>query len=385
MSFDLNACEAMAADAAIPACATHADQINRCMRSLFEVLPVAIWATEGDRVTFANKACARLFGADHRDQLTGQSVYALLDAGAHPLLRQTIAAALDAQGAVLPMRGLIVRADGSRPSVEILITAIPDPVRTRVQMVVSDITSLSNERREQPNSQCALRDVAMRLVDAREDERRTLARELHDELGQRLTALKLELVALDRHSVPRVHPERIRSMTTMLDDTAAAVRRLCMDLRPPMLEDLGLKATIEWLAQEFRRRTGLRVDLHLDLLPDQLPSRVLTTLYRIVQEALTNIAKHAGASRAAITIELKDDRIVLVVDDDGRGFRVAHPVASAGALGLIGIHERVRLLGGTFEAGNGSAGGARLAVSLGLPRFEHWRPCGCAPAYGALP
>lgn len=347
------------------------DQFNRRMRSLFELLPVAIWVTEGERVVFANKACARLFGVDNRDDLTGQSIYELVDEVAHERLRQTVNKALEQQESVLQMNGLIARADGSPRDVEILMAALPDHSRTLVQMVIADITRHSQERRDLLQSQSMLRDLAASLVDAREDERRRLARELHDELGQRLTAMKLELAALERSSVPCVSPERMRSMTEMVDDTAAAVRRLSLDLRPPMLDDLGLEAAIEWLAQEFRRRTALRIDLHLDSVPDQIPTKVLTTLYRIVQEALTNIAKHAEADHVVISATLDEGLIGLVIQDDGNGFAKLERGASTDSLGLIGIHERVRMLGGSFEAGNDEGGGAKLVVKL--PLFDDER------------
>lgn len=356
------------------------DQFNRRIRLLFELLPVAIWVIEGERVVFANKACARLFGVDNRDDLAGQSIYELVDTAAHERLRQIVSEALEHQESVLHMNGLIARADGSPRDVEILMAALPDHSRTLVQMVIADITRHSQERRDLLQSQSTLRDLTARLVDAREDERRSLARELHDELGQRLTAMKLELAAFERSADPCLPPERLRSMTEMVDDTAAAVRRLSLDLRPPMLDDLGLEAAIEWLAQDYQRRTALRIDLYLDAIPDQLPTKVLTTLYRIVQEALTNIAKHADADHVVISATRDEGLIGLVIQDDGNGFANLDRRAPSGSFGLIGIHERVRMLGGSFEAGNDAGGGAKLVVKLPLQGEERVAAPDAGPA-----
>ena len=254
------------------------DQLNRRMRSLFDLLPVAIWITEGDLVVYANNACARLFGVAQRESLAGQSIFALLHPTTHELVREKVAHALTSEEEVLAMHGKIARHDGTSREVEMVVAALPDHSRTLVQMVISDITKQSLERRALLESRRTLRDLAASLVDTREEERRRIARELHDELGQRLTALKLELSALEGLGVPGIPLARTRSMIEMLDDTVAATRRIAMDLRPLMLDDLGLNAAIEWLAQDYERRAGLQVELRCDPMPELLPQKVLTAL-----------------------------------------------------------------------------------------------------------
>ena len=340
------------------------DQLNRRMRSLFDLLPVAIWITEGERVVYANRACARLFGVAHRDRLTGQSIYALLAPVAHEPVREKVAHALAWQEEVVTVRGKIARQDGTSRDVEMVVAALPDLSRTLVQMVLSDITEQSQERRDLLDSRRTLRDLAASVVDAREEERRHIARELHDELGQRLTALKLELSALEGSGAPGGPSGRMQSMIEMVDDTVAATRRISMDLRPLMLDDLGLSAAIEWLAQDFERRAGLRVELRLAPLPDPIPQKVLTALYRIVQEALTNTVRHARASRVVVSMTRSASHIELCVEDNGAGFPDDPLGTPKRSFGLIGIRERVLMLGGRLNIGNLPGGGARLVVSL---------------------
>ncbi|UCU92832.1 PAS domain-containing sensor histidine kinase [Hydrogenophaga taeniospiralis] len=344
--------------------AAQVDQLNRRMRTLFDLLPVAIWITEGELVVYANSACARLFGVAQRESLTGQSIYALLHPATHEQVREKVAHALASEDEVLPMHGKIARHDGSSRDVEMVVAALPDHSRTLVQMVLSDITKQSQERRALLASRRTLRDLAASLVDTREEEQRRLARELHDELGQRLTALKLELSAPESIGAPGIPSARIQSMIQMVDDTMAATRRISLDLRPLMLDDLGLNAAIEWLAQEYERRARLQVTLRCDPLPDQLPQKVLSALYRIVQEALTNIVRHADATRVAISIVHTGSSIELRVEDNGAGFPEQPLRVPGKSFGLIGIRERVLMLGGDLSLGNLPDGGASMVVKL---------------------
>ena len=149
-----------------------------------------------------------------------------------------------------PLTGRILRPDGQARDVEIASAALPDHGRTVVQMVVTDITERQRQLQEHQRHRLELRRLSASVVDAREEERKRIARELHDELGQRLTALKMELASLRPPGAPACDPQRIRSLLEMIDDTVAAVRRIAADLRPLMLDDLGLNAAIESLARD---------------------------------------------------------------------------------------------------------------------------------------
>jgi signal transduction histidine kinase len=203
------------------------------------------------------------------------------------------------------------------------------------------------------------------MVQAREDERRRIARELHDELGQRLTALKMELSSLGGESSGSARAGRIEAMLEMVDETVATVRRIATELRPLMLDDLGLNAAIEWLADSWSRRMGVAVKLHLHAADPALDDAVSIALYRMVQEALTNIARHAQATQVCIEMQQTGGELQLSVMDNGIGFDEAS-IYRDGSYGLAGMRERALMLGGKLEIGSSPEGGGRVTVHLPL-------------------
>jgi two-component system sensor histidine kinase UhpB len=345
---------------------------SRQMRAVFELAPVAIWITDGDLIAFANRACSRLFGVDSLDTLVGRSILELMHVDAHNsgFEWSQVGPAHDEDLAML--NGKITRLDGSHREVEIAITPLPEHGQQFVQMVIVDATLRSKERRSLMHSKETLRALAASIVEAREEERQLIARELHDELGQRLTALKMELAA-SAQSIAKGKgkaSDRTQHMIDMVDETMKATRRLAIGLRPPMLDDLGLDAAIDWLVSEFRNHHPIQVDLRLEAFHAPLSPAVSISLYRILQEALTNIARHSGAQRVHIELSLRGPWIQLVVQDDGKGLSEPGSSMNRGSFGLIGMRERVRMLSGQLELKNGVGGGARLKVRLPLTEID---------------
>lgn len=341
------------------------DTLKQRIRAIFELAPIAIWITDGDRIVFANRACVALLGADDRNALMGRSIFSLLRPESHPALRQTLARCL-ATDLPLAMTGeRIVRLDGAVRDVEIAVASLPDQGQTMVQMVITDVTERTRMHRELEHSRRELRQLAASQVDAREEERRRIARELHDELGQRLTALKMDLSSLARAATAEAAAERIAAMTEMVDETVASVRRISTDLRPAMLDDLGLNAAIDWLARDASRRMGVDVALRLRCDDPPLGEGAAIALYRMVQEALTNIARHARASAVQIEMHCQNQELVLSVQDNGVGFS-GPQIYREGSHGLMGIRERAWMLGGRIEVGNASGGGGCVTVRLPL-------------------
>lgn len=332
----------------------------------FDMAPIAIWVTEQDRIVFANRACARLFGASHRSQIVGKSIYSLLHPESHPKVQEQVSRALSGKASSTLVNERIARLDGSEREVEIAIAALPDHGITTVQMAISDITQHKEEQLRLEQSRQELRRLSASVVEAREEERRRIARELHDELGQRLSALKMDLSSLGHDAHRSIFDERISAMVKMLDDTVASVRRIAADLRPMMLDDLGLNAAIEWLARESARRMGLEVTVRHGDTDPSLDSRASTAVYRMVQEALNNVARHARATDARIELQQSADELVVSVQDNGIGFPLA-PHRKPDSFGLVGLRERAYLLGGTLELDNPPGGGARITVRLPLP------------------
>ncbi|MCB2019921.1 MAG: PAS domain S-box protein [Burkholderiaceae bacterium] len=345
------------------------EALRRSFRTVVEFAPNAVWIAEAERIVFVNRACIALFGADSADQLLGRSIYELLHAPSRDAVRAAVARVLrcgDGGGDGMTLLGeRVERLDGTLRDVDIALAALPDHGQTTLQMVISDVTRQRRESLEQEQAREALRKLSQRLVEVREEERRRIARELHDELGQRLTALKMELASLAPKSRRSALRERIGGMLEMLDDTVASLRRISADLRPLMLDDLGLDAAIEWLARDAARRMGIEVTVKLADSVPALDERVSIALYRMVQEALTNIARHAHASDVHIELAQQSGELVLTVCDNGVGFP-AGAAAKEGSFGLLGIRERALALGGTLEVDNPPAGGGRLCVRVPL-------------------
>ena len=193
-------------------------------------------------------------------------------------------------------------------------------------------------------SQRVSRDVVRRVVEAQELERARLARELHDETGQALTSILLGLKSLDDRAATESDRAAVGELRDLVVATLQSVRRLAVELRPATLDDFGLVPAIERLRDVVEEQSGISVDVQSNLGDARLPSETETALYRIVQEAFTNVLKHASASRVSVRLDRGTDSLTLVVHDDGRGFDPAKP--RAGSLGLAGMRERVALLGG---------------------------------------
>jgi signal transduction histidine kinase len=207
------------------------------------------------------------------------------------------------------------------------------------------------------------RDAVRRVLEAQELERARLARELHDETGQALTSILLGLKPLEQSASDAETRASIAGVRDLVVSTLQDVRRLAVELRPSALDDFGLGTAVERLVETFRERSGLQVDLEEQLATERVPGDVETTVYRIVQEALTNVAKHADATRVSILLVQRGASLVAVIEDDGRGFE---PGAVADAsLGLAGMRERVALVGGRLRIESSANG--RTAIVAEIP------------------
>jgi signal transduction histidine kinase len=208
------------------------------------------------------------------------------------------------------------------------------------------------------------RDALRRVVSGQELERRRLARELHDETGQALTSILLGLRAVEEAGSPDEMSTAASNLRELVVGTLQDVRRLAVQLRPKALDDFGLVAAVEHLVQTFSEATAIRVDLEAQLGDKRLPAEVETTLYRIVQEALTNIVKHAGASRVSILLVRRSGSATVVIEDDGQGFDPAD--LREEGMGIIGMRERVELHEGRLTVESTPGSGATLVAEVPL-------------------
>jgi signal transduction histidine kinase len=215
-----------------------------------------------------------------------------------------------------------------------------------------------------------LQELSARLVSAQEEERRAISRELHDEVGQSLSALLMEAGNAAAHLPTQSDPahdiaqfrRHVDSIKKLAEASVQVIRNMALLLRPSMLDDFGLLPALEWQAREVSKRTGLRVQVSADEAAGELPDELRTCIYRVVQEALHNCARHAQARTVKITVDQEPTRIVLTVEDDGHGFDARR----VRGLGLVGMEERVNHLGGAFAVKSAPGSGTRVEVELPL-------------------
>jgi PAS domain S-box-containing protein len=211
-----------------------------------------------------------------------------------------------------------------------------------------------------------LQRLSNQLLDAQEAERKRISLELHDELGQALTVIGMTLEELQKALPPEASPhlkEMLAETTGLADETLEQIREMALGLRPSLLDDLGLVPALHWYIDRLAQRVAIDISFEAVDCSDRLPAQIETALYRIVQEALTNITRHAQATRACVRLEGRPSIIVMTIEDDGQGFD-PEAVASRGGVGLLGIRERTALLGGSLGINSRPGQGTRLTLEI---------------------
>jgi signal transduction histidine kinase len=208
-----------------------------------------------------------------------------------------------------------------------------------------------------------LRALAARLQTVREEERTRVAREIHDELGQALTAIKIEFASILRDLPEGLAARRGQSILKLLDQTIQFVRRIGTELRPGILDDMGLVAALEWAAEDFQTRTGTRCRVDLPDADIALDPERATALFRIFQETLTNVARHADATQVDVRLGKENGNLILEVRDNGKGISEEH-LSAWRSLGILGMRERVLLLGGTLTISGTPGNGTTVRVLI---------------------
>jgi PAS domain S-box-containing protein len=242
--------------------------------------------------------------------------------------------------------------------------------RTRaVCLIASDLSEMKRAEQELRASSEQLRNLTAHLLSVREEERTRISREVHDELGQSLTAVKMDLAWLAGRLPQRNGQmlKRIHSTGQLADSIIQSIRRISTELRPAVL-DLGLAAAVEWQVQEFQARSGIQCKVRL-LTREVVASNASTAMFRIFQETLTNVARHAKATRVEVVLQKQRDRLVLLIRDNGRGFDQADPSLSK-SLGLLGMRERAAILGGQLNISSAPGKGTTVTAWIPLPSPE---------------
>ncbi len=261
------------------------------------------------------------------------------------------------------------RFDGTTMRIEGDYTCIYDGEGriTGIFGVQRDVTEQHQARETMRRSRTELRNLTARLQVIREEERRRIAREIHDELGQALTGLKLDLSWLGGQ-LPKTGPDlggEVKSILGRIDATIDSVRRIATELRPSVLDQLGLPAAMEWQVEEFERRTGIRALLDLKAEGVTIPDHIASNVFRILQEALTNVTRHAAATQVAVKVTERFGVLTMEVADDGKGIPAA-ALESSLSVGLIGLRERAFVCGGKIDISSTPGSGTRLVLRVPL-------------------
>jgi PAS domain S-box-containing protein len=316
-------------------------------------------------VLHCNGRFARFLGAELQSVI-GSSMLNLVWPDDHPKLD-----ALLQRAAQRNCRGEIRLQ--SRRGIPLSVHLSLNPLRldsTRaVCLIASDLSEMKRAEQELRASSEQLRNLAAHLLSVREEERARISREVHDELGQSLTAVKMDLAWLEVRLPQRNGQmlKRIRSTRHLADSIIQSIRRISTDLRPAVL-DLGLAAAVEWQVQEFQARSGIQCKVRL-LTREVVASNASTAMFRIFQETLTNVARHAKATRAEVVLQKQQDRLVLLIRDNGRGFDQADPALSQ-SLGLLGMRERAAILGGRVNISSAPGKGTTVTAWIPFPSPE---------------
>jgi signal transduction histidine kinase len=236
---------------------------------------------------------------------------------------------------------------------------VPEVLRSKVAVFVE----LHRARERLRESEAQLRALATHLQSVREEERANVAREIHDELGQVLTGLKMDVTWLAARLGEAPLLEKTGAMSALIESTIRAVRRIASGLRPEVLDDMGLVAGIDWQAKEFQKRTGIRCRVTLPPESTAFGSEQSLTTFRIFQEILTNVARHSQATRLEVELRAEGDRLLLAVADNGVGI-AAGQTNGRRSLGLLGMQERALRLGGEVSISGAPGKGTRVMLTL---------------------
>lgn len=345
------------------------EELEALEASILEAMPHAVVGLRNRKIIFANNGVERVFGW-RAEEIIGKSTrilyrsdedYEEVAKNIYDLLAQEPAVRLE-----FPCR----KKDGTDIVCAISAARIGEElIEKNIVVIFEDITERKREKDELEKSREELRKLTAHLESVREKERTLIARELHDEIGQLLTAMNTETVLLARRLPPDNEElvTRVTSIARLIDMTMQSLKKIYMSLRPGMLDHLGLASSMLWQADDFSRRTGISCQMAVRPENLTLEPELSTALFRIFQETLTNIARHAAATRVQGCLFLKDGQVCLKVKDNGRGITEEEKFKPH-SFGLLGIRERVVSLGGKLEIKGRKGSGTEIKVYLPLKK-----------------
>ena len=331
---------------------------------LFKLASDAIWVHDlNGNITTGNQAFEKMIGSSI-DKLVGKNVKEYLSEDALHIAHKVKNELLVGVPCTGRYEQILKRGDGSNAVVEIttrLITKEGRPIG--FQNIARDVTE---ERTVRDNLQFYLRKVLV----AQEEERKRISRDLHDDTIQSLLLLIHRLDAIiyeDTKVLPQTVKENMVNLNSLAREILEGLRRYLQELKPVILDDLGLAASLEWIADKLIAEESINVEVKIDTPKYNFPPEVQLTLFRIAQEAVGNVRKHAGASRLVIRLETRPDKVRLIISDNGKGFTVPERLSDlgiSGRLGLTGMQERAQLLGGSLFITSEPGKGTTLRVEI---------------------
>jgi PAS domain S-box-containing protein len=334
-------------------------------RNLFNGVPVGLYrTTPNGKVIDANKALVKILGYPNRGTVLQASAR---ESYINEKDRDLFQDIVEKHGAIYGFETQLYRYDGTPVWVAINARVVKNADETILyyEGSLTDITNRKRAEEELERSKEQLRSLADHLQSVREQERTTIAREIHDELGQALTGLKMDLSWMAKR-IPEDQPkllQKLHSMSELTSTTLKTVQRISTELRPGLLDDLGLVAAIEWQTEEFENRTGIRCTLTVDPEDIMIDEKRSTTVFRILQETLTNVARHAQATRVQVSLKEKMGSLTLRVTDNGKGI-INEQIFDPKSLGIVGIKERVHSWGGEVKISGRPGKGTTVVVRM---------------------
>jgi PAS domain S-box-containing protein len=362
------------------------EEARKRYRDLFDRAPEGLLATDlHGRIREVNRVASSLLGSPPAD-LTGRSLALFVSRGQRRAFRSRLARQGAGKGDDIQEWQVQFQPPGREPIETVLAISPlgdspsgPDSLLCAIRDITrrKGIERRLKERERQYRSlylqmlahRDALRNLSARYLNAKEEEAKRIAHQLHDEAGQITASIHLALAEIGRE-LPEPGRERLRQVTTYLDEIEDRLRRLSHELRPTILDDLGLRPALEFLAEGFSARTGIQIRVE-GRTNGRVDSLVETAIYRVVQEALTNIARHSSAGDASIRLSHAHDRLRCTIRDDGVGFaasRLRRRGGGSRGLGLLGVRERLDALGGRVQVRSTPGAGTELSVVVPLGR-----------------
>ncbi|MCX6010096.1 MAG: PAS domain S-box protein [Chloroflexi bacterium] len=316
---------------------------------LFTNASDAIWVHDMDgKIVIANKACEKVTGYSP-DGLIGKSVSELMAPDALIIAKEVKTKLMKGQSIDQRYDQRLIKKDGSETIIELFTRLI------KADGKPSDFHNIARDVTEERKLRDNLRIQIHRTLMAQEEERKRIARELHDDVAQSILLLSRRLdilISEGAHKPPKASVSELEDIQAIANEAYKSLQRYARDLRPSILDQMGLVAALNWLADELSKELGIKATVKADKLPPLISSEIELVMFRIAQESLNNVRKHAQASKVKIAVESSSSNMRMIITDNGKGFltsRLTGNLAREGKLGLLGMEERARLIGGSLQ------------------------------------